>query len=123
MPLSAKLAAVDACEVHRLAVQTLICCGRPCFPEQMHWDAFRWEVANTESEMWTSNLQRIAASNTASQSCWHGCSTLLSQKMGEFTPKRQSCVLCMLLLCVSYDRRKAESQVTLFKSCVKPSQH
>lgn len=31
----------------RLAVQTSVCCGRPCFLQQIHRDTFRLEVGNS----------------------------------------------------------------------------
>lgn len=48
-------------ELRELIVKTLVCCKFPCFLEQMHWDAFRWEVGNFDLEWSTSNLQWITA--------------------------------------------------------------
>lgn len=42
-------------------MQTSICWGCPCFPEQTNRDAFRSEVWNTDSEIPTSDLQWKAA--------------------------------------------------------------
>ena len=92
--LSVKSAAVVACKVHRLAIRTSVRCGRPCFPEQMHWDALGCEVANTDLETSTSSLHWIAASNTARRICWHGCSMSIESKSGRIYP--QKTILCFM---------------------------
>ena len=58
---------LDACNILRLTIQTWVCCGRSCFPEQMHWNTFRLEVRNTNLELSISEYngmhhkQRLAA--------------------------------------------------------------
>lgn len=61
VPLSVKSAFAVACEVCRSAIQSPICSRRPCFPKQMHCNAFRLEVRKIDLEISTFYLEWYAA--------------------------------------------------------------
>lgn len=72
---SIKSAAVAACGVQRLAVQTSVCCRRPVFPSRC---AEILKVRNTNLDTWTFNgLQRnLLVIHTCPTSCLPTCACL-----------------------------------------------